>query len=883
MPSLTTVVFCALGAQGGASFDAARIFPSPSTHWPAGLADLDGDGHLDAVTLSQKEIGALLGDGAGGFTAVADGTQLSSYSQTDRRQPGLADVDGDGRIDAVVTGEPFLQPVELQLLRGRGDGTFQPPLECGSSPGSVAAPAITLQWDGGADHEVAWVRSEASGNVLELYAYASGCLQRVAMGPAIPEAYITTIYGADLDADGLDELVLHDQWFHRVFVVEDLGGGPVVTATLDIPQPLGPGVSTIAVGDVEGDADVDVVVVHLREEPFVGVFWSVTVLANDGTGALTPLPTSTVDLPNGAAIHGPALEVVDWDGDGLGDLVGKPDVWPLGTVGATNGRVLLLRHVGGGVFDGIGEWPDLSMTRVAGAADLDGDGLPEIVSKVVVPGDGAFEDRTAAPFFGYNRDHQVHDFDRDGDVDLHVASSLVAGAFYWANDATGQVINKQVAPGLALFPGEYLIEPVRGDLDGDGLEELVMEAWLSSGSPFLPDTFLGLKRFGDATGNGYELLGPAADPALTWLDEPSLVADLNADGHRDVADGDSVWYGDGSGQLAAPASLFPGGRIVAAGDVEPDGDQDLLVTYDAGGALETRLKRYDNGIWSDQLLTAVSSPWSSPELLDLDGDGDLDAAVPRDLGSGLTEEDIVVFENASGSFHRVAAPTVLLYAAVHDLAVDDVDGDGWLDLLALANGIGSDPSYGRLAVLRRSGPGWAYASGEGYLLIQGSGLADADADGDVDVFGAVTTRGLRFQPPEGGGLRQYSGGSIGSGGAFPLLGGTGPLTVGSSQATVRISRGVGGAVGVLGLGSAQTLQPGVPVTSVTLLVELPLLFAPILLDGPAGAAGQGDLELALPISPVLAGTSVFAQAFLIDPGAPDLISATNGVEASFAP
>jgi hypothetical protein len=97
------------------------------------VADLDGDGDLDLVvtndapTADQLAPGVLLKNGgAGHFTAA---TLPSTDSPHDARGLAVADVDRDGHLDLVLTNATEFLPhggTAVEVLRGRGDGTFTP-------------------------------------------------------------------------------------------------------------------------------------------------------------------------------------------------------------------------------------------------------------------------------------------------------------------------------------------------------------------------------------------------------------------------------------------------------------------------------------------------------------------------------------------------------------------------------------------------------------------------------------------------------------------------------------------------------------------------------------------------------------------------------------
>src|ERR1041384_4490081 len=107
--------------------------PSRSRPFDIALADLNGDGRLDAVTANaaSDDVAILLGNGDGSFQgkvllpagkapwalAVAD---LNGDGRPDHLL--AADLNGDGRIDLVTTNG---DSADLSVLLGNGDGSFR--------------------------------------------------------------------------------------------------------------------------------------------------------------------------------------------------------------------------------------------------------------------------------------------------------------------------------------------------------------------------------------------------------------------------------------------------------------------------------------------------------------------------------------------------------------------------------------------------------------------------------------------------------------------------------------------------------------------------------------------------------------------------------------
>jgi enediyne biosynthesis protein E4 len=179
------------------------------------------------------------------------------------------------------------------------------------------------------------------------------------------------------------------------------------------------------------------------------------------------------------------------------------------------------------------------------------------------------------------------------------------------------------------------------------------------------------------------------------------------------ANGAGVGFVDttGSSGLIEPLTGMYG-HAVAAGDVNGDGWTDLFVAGFADRPTENYQVRGSNGPSPDRLLLGGEDGFtldptfpgelartSGATMADLDGDGDLDLiAVRNSRGDNeIQSRGTVVYERVDGGW-RVGDP-LLPGVAGRSVAALDVDGDGLLDLLVVADRFGG----GSTRLLRNDG------------------------------------------------------------------------------------------------------------------------------------------------------------------------------------
>ncbi len=326
-----------------------------------------------------------------------------------------------------------------------------------------------------------------------------------------PGAFGTVIHdsehvrAADLNADGNMDVVFvaEADEVHQLFLGDGKGG--FTDASDRLPQ-TSQG-NALALGDVNGDNLPDILIGSTGETDYAPDAKIVParnlLFLNDPkrpghfiNATQTHLP-KTNDQTEGVVL-------ADMDGDGDLDMVlASP---------ALSNRLLL--NDGKGHFSDASERLDLRVpmeTREVHVADLNRDGHPDIVffnitsnnfgwdkdpqTRILVnDGKGRFVDETAQRFPAHNFSSwagTVVDFNGDGHPDLLVGAIQIPGFVplqlrAWQNDGQGHFkdVTADVVPGITVGRSWSM---GRGDLDGDGKDDVFIGGWGTQARLLLSD------------------------------------------------------------------------------------------------------------------------------------------------------------------------------------------------------------------------------------------------------------------------------------------------------------------------------------------------------------------------------------------------------------
>ena len=415
-------------------FGPPQVITMPTPHSPTAVAvgDVDGDGDVDVVVPGRNSEGfayLMLNDDGVLGTPI----ELVTGGQTDWVE--IVDLDGDGHLDLCFAVRALRG--RLSILHGNGDGTFGEfeEIALGREPRAVVVDDL----DGDGDPDIAAMNHRLPIIEILLNDGEGGfdpaaplVISRSSVSIPFPQSIGT----ADFDADGDRDLVIVATGASRIFICRNRGDATFDPAEGWRPSRVNGqigGMTDLAVGDLDQDGDEDVLVplILIGESSHVGIF------ENQGSTASIEFDRDAA-FPSTGLGYAYAAAMGDLDGDeDLDVIVGHALPGP---VMVLDNRTEPISAGGDGVirFEPPQQIANDSFFRGLAVADLDGDCdldvlavelvsnslwvLPNLTPQASGCGDG-FVGRVAAPVDsrvssvspGFDR-AQVADLDGDGVV-----------------------------------------------------------------------------------------------------------------------------------------------------------------------------------------------------------------------------------------------------------------------------------------------------------------------------------------------------------------------------------------------------------------------------------------------------------------------------------
>ncbi|GAB4140964.1 MAG: hypothetical protein Tsb009_10530 [Planctomycetaceae bacterium] len=687
-------------------------------------ADIDGDGDLDVVSASENDGKIAWWENVNGDASVFNMHEVSTAADG-ARSVFAADMDGDGDLDILSASSVDDKIAWYENVNGDGlmwDET-----------------AVTTMADDARSVFAADVNGDGNIDVISA-SYADDTIawysNDMGDGSTFTEVIVSTgadgansVFAEDVDRDGDIDIVSASQLDHTIRWFENTMGDGLTFNTIDVSTTV-MGASSISVGDIDGDGDFDIVSSSSADDT---IFWH----EHEQFGAMPIMFTDRVVDTNADGANGVFIADVDNDGDN--------DIF---SASPLDNRVVLYEN-DGDIFDPVFTSRDLSMTADGAysviAADIDGDGDTDVLSasgtddKLALYRNetihrGAVFQPPEALRNAANGAYSVAvgDIDGDGDMDV-VTGSVYDGQVRWyENDGDPQ------SPAFT----ERLVGTTAGvrsiqlaSFNNDGTLDIIVASAVNNTVGW----------FSNDAGDGSSwTLFPATTSAIAA--RTAVAGDIDGDGDMDLisaSSGDDTirWFESSGGLLPVLVervitNTADGARDVTVGDVDGDGDLDVIVA----SYYDDRIAWYENGngdgtVWARRLVSVSADGARSIAVADVDGDGDLDI-----LSASTYDHTIAWYEN-DGASNPTFTPRLISNGeqGAQFVSTADLDLDGDLDIISVAefpdavdvsriayfmNDGADDPTFTRNAIDTTNDRPVSVATG------------DLDGDGDLDVVSA---------------------------------------------------------------------------------------------------------------------------------------------------
>jgi uncharacterized protein (TIGR03437 family) len=253
----TAVTLNVTNPSGTLSADTGSPFTVGDTPVSVAVADVNEDGHPDLITANYGDntVSVLLGDGLGGFTA-ASGSPLAVGELPE--SIAVADFNGDGHPDLAIANNG---DNTVTVLLGNGSGGFTAvagsPFAVGSGPTSVAV--ADFNGDGHPDLAVA---NSSSNNVTVLLGNGFGEFFPARDSTFAVGSSPVWVAVGDFNGDGYQDLAVVNSGDNAVTVLLGNGRGGF-TAAAGSPFTVGNSPASVTVADFNLDGHPDLAVVNV--------------------------------------------------------------------------------------------------------------------------------------------------------------------------------------------------------------------------------------------------------------------------------------------------------------------------------------------------------------------------------------------------------------------------------------------------------------------------------------------------------------------------------------------------------------------------------------------------------------------------------------------
>ena len=645
--------------------------------------DFDGDGRIDSMVYSLRNLSVYFGSGNGEFSTPASNVYefFENYNI-----PAVADFNNDGRSDIVFTRQNSSSSFDFAVYFGNADRTFSAPVF--SNIGTYARYPIVVDFDGDGKMDLLGIDGDSSTKKILFYKGAGDGTFTIGGQMNIGNNFSNVLIAGNFNADNLPDVIFTENSSQKI--VPNMGNGTFGTpVTINT---TGQQLASYIAADINNDGFLDIAGIK-------GSYNNSTVVIYRGNGnfGFTATPSFVVETNELVYIQA----AVNLDGNNFPDLVFS-----------SKNRTIVGRQTGDGIFADEENYLDGGNNGLF-VRDLNGDGFGDIVAsqstEFAVAGSGSlsvlineqngfFKSGLGFATSPGVRDIATADFNNDNLKDFVMVNR-------GGGNQPGDIIvvtqqQNPLEPGLNKTESQNLkfrlnnilqsksggnavpegggldcYKVVTGKFKSDNFTDIIA---VGHGANGIPQNAMILKN------NGNNLFTSTLFQIGTGDIYDVATADFNNDGKLDLLTGNysGVFYskGNGDGTFASPINLnnLQSGNI-KIGDFNNDDKPDFAILNYA----QLKINIFTNngaGVFTNTESISVNAGIGSFTSADMNGDGRLDFVFINGLGSDIGV-GVIIRNNDGSSNSPLTYPLTNINAA--NLTLNDFNGDGRIDVAAI--------------------------------------------------------------------------------------------------------------------------------------------------------------------------------------------------------
>ena len=685
------------------------------------MADIDGDGKSDAVVTvtitGSDRVFVFRNISTGGTISFAPAVDIAPFSGNPYKNISIVDLDGDGKLDVAISTSSNITLIKNTSTPGTI--SFAPVVQYSNSAGPFGISIADVDGDGKPDIAVT-VPGNGAGNTVSVYRNTSsgGTISLAAKVDFTVGVNPRSLIANDFDTDGKTDLAAVNADAGTITVLRNISVPGAISFATATTLSANNNSEKLTAGDFDGDGKLDIAATNSGVYPAYNN--TVCIFRNTSTvGNISFAPK--IDLIGGTSTHDVAVS--DLDGDGKPELVVSNYQSHTVSVFKNNSSTGSIAFASGVTY-ATGNWP-MNLTL----GDWDGDGYPEITytnglstgflilrSQVNIPVSSLVPPVITSLSPASGNINSSLTINGNNFSSTPANNTVYLGSVKaTVTTATTTSLNVTVPMGASYKP----VSVARDKLSGYSLKPFNV-TFADGGSPFTSNFFkskVDLPSITNPNGMASSDFDGDGKPDIAVSNASNVTI------YRNIGTGTSVAFAPG---INFAAGSNPEGVFVA--DINNDSKQDLVVaSFGMSVLINTST---GPGNISFAIVQNLSAGWCNDIAIgDIDADGRPDIAYTYTSGTGVT-----VLRNLSnnGTVSFVRVNDYITENGECRVAMGDVTGDSKPDLVVTNHGSNSVSVLRNLSVSN----GISFAAAVNFSVTNASecGLADIDNDGKLDML-----------------------------------------------------------------------------------------------------------------------------------------------------